>query len=185
MNMTVDDLKRMSVDETVVDLVAEVLFTEAKAQVIRQAVDEYLKPVFEQFDFRVTLECHGHRPPDFGEKITDEKQIYLDADEEKCKRYWAACREEHLKHDFADVVLQHEASHGGDQGWCPALISEHQFIKAKRSLADHVATKWLGLKEINYPHSDKLVDIVLKAVINGPAGADLRKKGKLALCTTE
>lgn len=183
MKLSVESLKKMVVDETVIDLVANALVAEAKHEYTKETVEAYIKPVFESFEFYVDEKWNTKHGTTFEEsegvnsdgRIVDEDVIYLtDLKSEKYAAYLAACREAHLAGPFASVVLEHEETHGGDKGWCPALIAETELRKAKNELANHVAKEWLGLEEIHHPHSSKLVELVTGAVISGPAGESLK-----------
>lgn len=182
MNLTKAKVKKLAVDPVVIDLVASALVAEAKKDHVKSVVDAYLKPVFESFSFYVS-DKWGESKRDFSGtdgiddtgKITDVDSIYLtDLKSDNYKSYENEVRNAHLAGPFASVVLEYEKKHNGDKGWCPALIAETALRNANNKLAKHVATKWVGLEDINYPHTEKLNKIVIGLVLNGPAGESLK-----------
>lgn len=186
--MTKEKVAEMAVDETVVELVAECLFREGKAQLVRERVDEYTKPVFDSFTFYVTEDCKREKGTayiDADGRILNEKRLYLtDLDGENYKAYLTAIRKAHLENEFGDVIREHERTHNGDQGFCPALIAEHEHMIAKRNLANHVSIKWMEIGEVHYPFSDKLVDLTIGLVVNGPAGKGLHGRAMSKMAVT-
>lgn len=186
MKLTKAKIKKMPVDPTVIELVGACLVAEAKAELTREKVDEYIKPLFDKFEFYVAdkwkekaesrdmTRVFGDDVADDGKILSDDATYLCDMEGETYLAYLAACRAAHLAGPFAEVVLAKEAEHGDDRGWCPALIAESAFREAKHKLANHCATEWLGLESIHYPHSDKLVKLVTGAVLAGPAGESLK-----------
>ena len=91
-------------------LVVEMLSKRAFAEVERKRVDAYIAPVFAQFRF----------VDDEGNAIVDEKRLYHCEDKALCDAYYAACDVAHREHGFT-----------GEPGECPALVAEHNQLKAE------------------------------------------------------
>jgi hypothetical protein len=82
----------------------------AFAEVERKRVDTYIAPVFAQFRF----------VDDEGAVITDPERLYHCDDEAMCAAYYAACDVAHREHGYL-----------GEAGTCPALVAEHNQLKAE------------------------------------------------------
>lgn len=91
-------------------LVVEMLAKRAFAEVERKRVDAYIAPVFAQFRF----------VDDEGAVITNPKRLYHCEDAAMCAAYYAACDIAHREHGFK-----------GESGECPALVAEHNQLKAE------------------------------------------------------
>lgn len=93
------------------------------AELERKRVDEYIRPVFEGFEFL----------DDEGKRILNERHIFACPDEELCAKYYAACDKAHRAHGF-----------DGPEGHCPALIAEHEAMKAEQALLV-AAARFMGV----------------------------------------
>ena len=97
--------------------------TQAFAQIERERVDAYIKPIFDSYEFY----------DDNKQRITDRTQLYLSTDEQLVARYYEECDRAHREHGY-----------NGEPGTCPALIAEHLAIQAENALLD-AACKLIGL----------------------------------------
>lgn len=105
------------------DLGMTVLKATAFAQLERERVDAYVRPIFLRYEFR-------HEGT--GEILTDPDRIYLAGDspevEARCKEYFAECDRAHREHGF-----------DGPDGHCPALVAESLQRDAEQLLLDAMA----------------------------------------------
>ena len=106
--LTIASLKRWA--PKLRPLVVEMLAKRAFAEVERKRVDAYIAPVFAQFRF----------VDDEGAVITNPKRLYHCEDAAMCAAYYAACDIAHREHGFK-----------GEPGECPALVAEHNQLKAE------------------------------------------------------
>lgn len=124
------------------------------AQMERERVDAYIGPIFARYAFE-------YGP--LGQKcgltgiIPTEKDLYLaDLCSEKMDQYYAECDAAHRAHGFT-----------GKTGHCPALLAEHNVIKAERALID-VAGPFFGLSNDKLTMMDdrkKFLDLVIGAAV--------------------
>jgi hypothetical protein len=136
------------------DLALTVCKAQAYAELKRKQVNEYLKPIFEQFSFTY---------PD-GTPLTEEKYLYRCEDEAMWMAYYAACDVEHRKHGF-----------DGPQGHCPALIGESLLIDAQNLLLREGAD-FFGLQDIPHMPEDreKMLKLLLGACLKSATPAQSR-----------
>ena len=106
-------------------LVVEMLSKRAFAEVERKRVDAYIAPVFAQFRF----------VDDEGNAIVDEKRLYHCEDKALCDAYYAACDVAHREHGFT-----------GEPGECPALVAEHNQLKAEWAVLESME-RFVGLDD--------------------------------------
>lgn len=148
--LTLPQLKRFARSRLFRDAVADTLMAQAYAEITRERVDAYIKPVFDQFTFTVGEKFS--RCGVAGERITDPELLYLSGDEELCSRYFAACDVEHRRHGFT-----------GPEGHCPALIAEHDHTKAEWALLK-LACPVIGIPDwesVHGQHREKLLELLL------------------------
>ncbi len=94
-------------------LARAVIQAQAFAEVERERVDAYRRPIFERFGFT----------DDKGRKITKLSHLFMCPDEEKCAAYYAECNAADVAHGWT-----------GPEGHCPALIAEGLVLKAHQAL---------------------------------------------------
>jgi len=116
----------------------------AFAQVTRERVDEYTAPIFQSFKFK----------DEEGQPIEKPGQLYLCKDEDRCKEYYA-------EKEIADRAH----GWGGEEGYCPALVAEHNQIKMEQALIFKGA-KLMGIKGMGWntlENRKKMLDLLLGA----------------------
>ena len=106
-------------------LVVEMLAKRAFAEVERKRVNAYIAPVFAQFRF----------VDDEGAVITNPKRLYHCEDAAMCAAYYAACDIAHREHGFT-----------GEPGECPALVAEHNQLKAEWAVLESME-RFTGLDD--------------------------------------
>ena len=107
-------------------LAMAVLEARAFAQIERERVDAYIKPVFDLFDFYVKPEWRKGEPGQtFGQdwRVLEQKHLYMSDQEALCDQFYEECDKEHRKHGFK-----------GPHGYCPALMAENLVIEAEKAL---------------------------------------------------
>lgn len=118
--LTVDDLKKWAKKNK--PIAEAVLVAKAFADVERERVDAYIRPVFERYDFRYDMTGQPER------RIENPKCIYLSEDDKLVEKYFAECDRVHRENGF-----------DGPEGHCPALIAEDLLRKAENILLDELA----------------------------------------------
>lgn len=148
---TIGDLKRFERDEQTTFLRLALLAAELCAKETRRKVDAYTRPVFERFTFYDDLMRRA--PQDAPkERLTDPSRLYLSEDEAQSEAFYAAC----------DVAKR---AHGYNlpDGHCPALIAEHNVIKAENALIEHTATYFPAFGNVyRMDLRKKLLDLLKK-----------------------
>lgn len=109
---TVNEFKRWAKQNR--PLAVNALNARAHAELERERVAAYIRPVFESFTWPAGMDGHA---------ITGHKDIYLCEDEELCRRYFDACDAAHRLHGFT-----------GPKDHCPALVAESEQIQAENLL---------------------------------------------------
>jgi hypothetical protein len=135
---------------------------QAHAELKREQVDAYIRPVFDRFNFVIGPNMAGSRR-DAGERITDPRQLYLSEDEAQCAAFYAACDVAHREHGFT-----------GEHGFCPALVAEALLIDAQNALL-RSGCDLLGLDDIPCMPKDraKMLDLLFGACIK--AGSEQKR----------
>ena len=121
--LSIARVKEIGADSTFRNCVKAYLMARAYAEVERERVDAYLKPLFELYTF--TVDPKHKRCGEPGEPITDMKDIWL-ATDEQCAVWYEECDKEHRKHGFK-----------GPKNHCPAAIAEHLRIIAENNLLEY------------------------------------------------
>jgi hypothetical protein len=140
------------------DMAHTVCMAQAFAQLERERVNAYIKPVFDLFDFYVNLEWRKGEPgkgvrQDW--KIIDPDKLYLSDQGDLCAEYYAECDREHRKHGF-----------DGPQGHCPALRAEELQRQAEYALL--LAASDLFGADLHETYGDqrrKALDLLLGACL--------------------
>lgn len=122
--LTLANVKRWAHSQERAKAVAALALARAFAKATRERVDAYTRPIFDRYTF-YTDKCaersHGRATP--AERITDPKDLYLSTDEAQVARYFDECAEAHAAHGWK-----------GPRDHCPALVAEHEVVKAERVL---------------------------------------------------
>jgi hypothetical protein len=100
------------------DLALTVCTAKAFAEVERERVDAYVRPIFARYAFTDDLGRTGRL-------LVDPKDCYLSEDDARCAAFFAECDRAHRAHGWS-----------GPDGNCPALEAEHLLIKAENLLLD-------------------------------------------------
>ena len=100
---------------------AETVFmAQAYAELTRERVNAYVRPILESFGFTKDL---SDKSP-----ITKTGDLYLSsASEQRLAEFYQACHEAHIAHGYAKDVRD-------EPGRCPALIAENMLVKAEQAL---------------------------------------------------
>lgn len=142
------EFKRFSAD--VAPAARAVLMARVHAELTRERVDAYIRPVFERYTFTVRPEWGTVE----GERITDPKRLYLSAEEDLVASYFEDCDQAHRAHGFT-----------GPKGHCPALVAEHLLVQAEQCLID-LASPLFGVKLDVYGDDRKrLLELLIGAAL--------------------
>ena len=121
---------------------------QAIANVERERVDAYIRPIFDRFTFL------NKRT---GEQITNPDDLYLAEDPrlDEGGEYWEACDAAHRDHGFT-----------GKRYYCPALIADPDLIKSQNKFL-RLGCDLFGLEDIpSMPdHRKKMLDLLLGACL--------------------
>lgn len=93
----------------------------AFAEVERERVDAYVRPIFVRYGFKNDLDGSG-------ETLTDPRRLYLSEEDDRAKEFYAECDRAHRAHGF-----------DGPEGHCPALIAEDLQCRAEQLLLASLA----------------------------------------------
>lgn len=115
----------------IMDDVAELLVLRAKAQILREEIDEIHRQVLSERDYFMTFPARGDRP-ERKEKMTERSYAFLLSDEDAA-HYFARVEE----------IVQADPRYDVKPGYCPALIAESAVRDAERALVDK-SSQWLG-----------------------------------------
>ena len=97
-----------------------VLAARINAEETRRKVDAYIRPIFDKYEFTVTLD---KRLSNYGQPITNMRDVYLSSDDDKFAKYVLECHEANKAHGY-DV----------QPGYCPALMAENAVALAETEL---------------------------------------------------
>lgn len=133
------------------ELALAVCKVRAFAELERERVDAYVRPIFERYAFRNDL---GGRTA--GEVLTNPREIYLSEDEERCAAYFAEVARAHQEHGWR-----------GDPEHCPALVAEDLLVKAENALLESLA-EFVGVDGFwNLDLRKRALDLALTTCIGG------------------
>jgi hypothetical protein len=112
---TLEQFKRLSAD--IVPAARAVLVAQAFAELERERVTAYTRPVFDRYAF-----VYGELAGDDlkGKRIEHPKHLYLCGDDALVARYFEDCDTAHRAHGFT-----------GPHGHCPALTAESVLMRAE------------------------------------------------------
>jgi hypothetical protein len=101
-----------------------VLLAQAFAELERERVDAYVRPIFDRYQFQYAAEW-GDRRGGLSGPIPSPKDLYLCDDAPGLAAYYADCDDAHRAHGFT-----------GPAGHCPALRAESLLLAAQNALID-------------------------------------------------
>jgi len=129
----------------------------AFAQVERERVDAYIRPIFVRYQF--TNDMDRPRNTHRGEILTDPKYLYLSEDEERCKAYYEECDRAHREHGYR-----------GEVGTCPALVAEDLQRRAEQLLLDELG-RFVGVDGADFCRTlelrAKALDLAMATALGG------------------
>ena len=103
-----------------------VLMARVYAQMERERVDAYVRPIFDSYGFVCGSLSDGWRGgPEPGTPITDMDHLYLCTDDARLAEYYAECDTAHRAHGFT-----------GPHGHCPALTAANMALQVESALID-------------------------------------------------
>ena len=123
-----------------------VLRAQAFAMAEKERVEAYTRPIFDRYNFRITAEKHPHA----GKPVPDDDSLYL-CDDERIPAYYAECAVAHRAHGWK-----------GNPDHCPALVADHDRVKAECDLLE-AAAKFMGID--HPPYKLELRDQMLKLML--------------------
>ena len=131
-----------------------VAMAQAFAELQRERVDAYIKPIFDGFGFHYA-ERWADRGRGLSGPIESPKHLYLCDDEGQMALYYEACDKAHREHGFK-----------GPHGHCPALVAENLLMEAQRYLLE-AGSKLFGVDftEVYGEQRAKAVDLLMGATI--------------------
>lgn len=120
---------KTGIPQALVDAVANYLAARVFAEVTREEVDKIAAPIVERMEF-YTSEKWAER---FNgqERITSPRELYLCADDDKLQAYYAECDKAERAAGIKPPDMPSE--------YCPALVAEHEQVKAEWALIDAAA----------------------------------------------
>lgn len=127
-----------------------VIMAQAIAEVERERVNAYVIPIFRKYKFT----------DNNGNPITDKERLYTCPDEGRCMVFYAECDRAHRAHGFT-----------GEEGYCPALIAEHDRTVAENALLDK-AKVLFGITDcfLMPEQHERMLKLVLGACLNDEEG---------------
>ena len=132
-----------------------VVAAQAFAQCERARVDAYIAPIFERHTFNV-CERFAKSPP---ERITNIGNLYLtDLEAPDYLAFLAECDAANRAHGWT-----------GQDGFCPALVAEHEATKAERALID-AGRELMGIEQDLYgDNRAKMLRLLLEMCLSRKA----------------
>lgn len=144
---TLQQFKQFSKD--IAPAARAVLMARAFAQVERERVDAYIRPIFESFTFPVNDKWRDG----YGPIVKTQKDLYLCEDEAMCADYYAECDHAHREHGFT-----------GPTNHCPALIAENLVMTTERLLIK-LAEPLFGITDVYGDDRKKYVELLIGAAL--------------------
>ncbi len=141
---TLDTFKQWAKD--VQPAAKAVLMARVFAEMERERVDAYIRPIFEGYHFDTLPKIHDYTGP-----INDVDHLYLCADEMQVAAFFAECDTAHRAHGFT-----------GPEGHCPALTAEHLVIVAEQCLMD-LAKPLFGIEDVYGENRTKYLELLIGA----------------------
>ena len=128
-----------------------VLMARVFAQVQRERVDAYIRPIFDSYGFVYgKYGCERQ-----GQRIEDPKNLYMveDLDDPLMKAYEADCCDAHTANGFK-----------GPRGHCPALVAENLVMTAERLLME-LAHPLFGIEDVYGDNRVKYLELLIGACL--------------------
>ena len=134
-----------------------VLLAKAHAQLQRERVDAYIRPIFDRYQFTYGARWGTERA---GQPLPSPKELYLADDEPQVAAFYAECDTAHRAHGFT-----------GPAGHCPALVAEHLLVATERALID-LAEPLFGITADHLYGEDraKYLDLLIGAALTAEGG---------------
>jgi len=130
---------------------------QALAEVTREQVDAYVRPIFERYEFKYSGDLVAEIYPEkVGTPLPSEKELYL-CEDSRLGAYYAELDQEHRRQGF-----------NLPDGHCPALTAESNYTQAQGALID-AATELCGIERHHVAGSGKwetYVDLLLGACLS-------------------
>lgn len=127
-----------------------VLMARVFAQMERERVNAYIRPLFEAYRFGELPKIHDYDGP-----IADVDHLYLCADEDQVAAFFKECDTAHRAHGFT-----------GPDGHCPALTAERLVVIAETLLID-LARPTFGIEapQLYGDNRAKYLDLLIGACL--------------------
>lgn len=145
---TVAQFKRWCQDHH--GLAKAVCLAKAFAQVERERVDAYIRPIFDSYKFEYGPEITRR---ELTGRIPSPKELYLVDDGPELAAYYADCDDAHRAHGFT-----------GPKGHCPALVAEHLLCIAEGHLID-AAMPLFGIEHVYGDDRKRYLDLLIGACL--------------------
>ncbi len=152
-NVTLEQFKKFSLD--VAPAARAVLMARVFAEMERERVDAYIRPIFDSYGFTYGAITRG----ELSGLIPDPKHLYLADDGPIVADYYAECDAAHRAHGFT-----------GPQGHCPALIAENLVITTERLLIE-LAEPLFGIKDVYGENRVKYLELLIGAALKAEKDA--------------
>lgn len=154
---TLPQLKQWAKDNR--RLALAVCAAQAYAETMREAVDKIQRQILAELPLYDDLMAE-HKGTE-RKRITDPKHTYLSQDEAACQRYFAECNTRTRAAGLKPADMPDE--------YCPALVAEHDQIKAERALLDSGgALCGFGSDDLWGELRDRGLKLFLGAALNAP-----------------
>ncbi len=119
---TLAQFKRFSAD--IAPAVRAVLMAQAHAELTREKVDAYLRPIFDRYQFQYAERWQNAERGALKGLIPSPHELYLCDDEPGMAAFYADCDDEHRRQGYLNLP----------KGHCPALRAENLLIQTERAL---------------------------------------------------
>lgn len=147
---TLEAFKSFSLD--IAPAARAVLMARVFAQMERERVDAYIKPIFDSYKFTVSAKFSRHET---GEVITSPKDLYLveDLEDPLVLAFYADCDDAHRANGFT-----------GPKGHCPALKAESLLMATEQALID-LAKPMFGIEHVYGEDRTKYLELLIGAAL--------------------
>jgi len=146
MKPTLDEFKQWAKDCE--PAARAVLMARVFAQMERERVNAYIRPIFDAYKFNDLPKIH-----DYQGQIKDVGDLYLCADDIQTALFYEDCDKAHRAHGFT-----------GPKGHCPALRAEHLVIVTEQALMD-LAKPLFGIDNVYGENRAKYLELLIGACL--------------------
>lgn len=148
---TIEQFKRFSKD--IAPAARAVLMARVYAEMERERVDAYIRPIFDRYGFTYSGK-YGKAGP-----IEKQDHLYLCDDEPGIAAYFAECDTAHRAHGFK-----------GPDGHCPALTAEHLVVVAENALIGLAEPMFgVAVSDLYGDRRAKYLDLLIGAAVEAAA----------------